>query len=510
MKNTIPKETRERLEQLKRTIEKYRYEYHVLDKSDISSEALDSLKHELVEIETKYPELVTADSPSQRVGGAPLPAFKKVPHKVQQWSFNDAFTEEDITDFDERVKRFLKVGVPIFSYLCELKIDGLKVVLEYRRGLLTMAATRGDGKIGEDVTENVKRVESVPLMLNESVDIIVEGEIWIGKKNFTRLNEIQKKKEEQIFANPRNIAAGSIRQLNPNVVEERRPDTFIYDIAYYDKTFPYTQKDELELLKRLGFKVNPHFEYCNNIKEIIQYWKKWQKKKSGEDYLIDGVVIKVNERALQERLGYTGKAPRFGIAFKFPAEQVTTTIENISFQIGRTGVITPVAHLRPVRVAGSLVSRATLHNEDEIKRLDVRVGDTVVLQKAGDVIPDIVRVLTEMRTGKEKPFTWPASVPACGGDGSIERIPGQAAWRCVAKDSFAQQRRKLRHFVSKGALNIEGLGISTVDLLLEKQLVGTFDEFFTLTEGDVLSLQGFADVSARKLIASIKKSASHV
>ncbi|OHA19501.1 MAG: hypothetical protein A3C08_02015 [Candidatus Taylorbacteria bacterium RIFCSPHIGHO2_02_FULL_47_18] len=503
MKNTIPKETRERLEQLKRTIEKYRYEYHVLDKSDISSEALDSLKHELVEIETKYPELVTADSPSQRVGGAPLPAFKKVPHKVQQWSFNDAFTEEDITDFDERVKRFLKVGVPIFSYLCELKIDGLKVVLEYRRGLLTMAATRGDGKIGEDVTENVKRVESVPLMLNESVDIIVEGEIWIGKKNFTRLNEIQKKKEEQIFANPRNIAAGSIRQLNPNVVEERRPDTFIYDIAYYDKTFPYTQKDELELLKRLGFKVNPHFEYCNNIKEIIQYWKKWQKKKSGEDYLIDGVVIKVNERALQERLGYTGKAPRFGIAFKFPAEQVTTTIENISFQIGRTGVITPVAHLRPVRVAGSLVSRATLHNEDEIKRLDVRVGDTVVLQKAGDVIPDIVSVVTELRTGKEKPFRWPSKITECGGDGAIERVSGDAAWRCVNKNSFAIHKRKFYHFASKKAFNVDGLGPKIIDLLLEHKCIFSFDDIFALKRDDLLALPRFAEKSADNLLAAI-------
>ncbi|MDP3661469.1 MAG: NAD-dependent DNA ligase LigA [bacterium] len=503
MKETIPQTAKERLEQLKKAIEKYRYEYHVLDESSISPEALDSLKRELVEIETKYPELVTPDSPSQRVAGKPLPEFKKVKHKVAQWSFNDAFTEQDIVDFDERIKRFLKDGAPVYGYLCELKIDGLKVVLEYEKGLLKVAATRGDGKIGENVTENIKRIESVPLRLNEAVDIIVEGEIWMGKKNFVRLNEIQKKKKEQVFANPRNIAAGSIRQLDPTVVAERRLEIFVYDIAYYEKTFPSTQKDELELITKLGFRVNPHFKYCKDVKEVIQYWKEWQEKAAREDYLIDGVVIKVNERRLQEQLGYTGKSPRFGIAFKFPAEQVTTVVEGISFQIGRTGVITPVAHLRPVQVAGSLVSRATLHNEDEIKRLDVRIGDTVVLQKAGDVIPDIVSVVMDLRTGKEKPFRWPSKIAECGGDGAIERVAGASAWRCVNKSSFSVHKQKLYHFASKKAFNIDGLGPKIIDLLLEHKRIFSFDDIFTLTRDGLLALPRFAEKSADNLLAAI-------
>ncbi len=429
-----PKEIKERLTKLKETIERHRYLYHVEDRQEISEEALDSLKNELVKIEQEYPELVTPDSPSQRVGGKALPEFKKVVHKVPQWSFNDAFTEEDIAAFDTRVKKFLATDKDV-PYVCELKIDGLKVVLEYEKGFLKTAATRGDGRVGEEVTENVKRIESVPLRLNEGVDIIVEGEVWLSKKNFERLNALQKARGEPMYANPRNVAAGSIRQLDPTMVAERRLSNFVYDVASFEKKLPETQEEELKLLKKLGFKVNPHFKYGHNIKEVIGYWKEWQKKAPQQDYLIDGVVVKVNERAFQERLGYTGKAPRFGIAFKFPAEQVTTVIEDIVLQVGRTGVLTPVAHLHPVSVAGSTVSRATLHNEDEIKRLDVRIGDTVILQKAGDVIPDIVKVMTEMRTGKEKPFVWPTRVEACGGDGPIERIPGQAAWAGVSKDS---------------------------------------------------------------------------
>lgn len=274
-------------------------------------------------------------------------------------------------------------------------------------------------------------------------------------------------------------------------------DTFIYDVAQTSEAPHATQMQELTYLEELGFKVNTHHKLYDSMDGVIGYWKEWQKKNTSQGYWIDGVVVKVNTVSQQEQLGYTGKAPRFAIAFKFPAEQVTTVVEDIVLQIGRTGVLTPVAHLRPVLVAGSVVSRATLHNEDEITRLDVRVGDTVILQKAGDVIPDIVRVLVDLRTGKEKPYQWPTHVPECGGDGLIERIPGQAAWRCVAKDSFAQMRRKFRHFASKGALNIEGMGPSTVDALLEAQLVQHFDDFFTLTEGDLRTLEGFAEVSAK-------------
>jgi DNA ligase (NAD+) len=504
----IPEDVIKRLGKLKETIEHHRYLYHVLDREEISAEALDSLKNELRQIEEKYPELVTPDSPSQRVAGKPLPEFKKIPHKVPQWSFNDAFTEDDVRSFDQRVRKFLKNTLQrecFPTYTTELKIDGLKVVLEYRNGYLVTAATRGDGKVGEDVTENVKTIESVPLRLKENVDVIAEGEVWMSKKIFATLNEQRKKKGEPLFANPRNVAAGSIRQLDPQIVRERKLQTFVYDIASYGKRIPASQYEELELLRTLGFRVNPHFKLCRNIDEVIVYWKEWQKKISKEDYLIDGVVIKVNEREYQDALGYTGKAPRFGIAFKFPAEQVTTVVEDITLQIGRTGVLTPVAHLKPVSVAGSTVSRATLHNEDEIKRLDVRIGDTVILQKAGDVIPDIVKVLVEMRTGKEKPFVWPTHVEACGGDGRIERIPGQAAWRCVSRDSVAQQKRKFYHFVSKKALDIDGLGPKIIDLLLEHNLISSFDDIFTLKKGDLLALPRFAERSVDNLLESIEK-----
>src|SRR3989344_9104861 len=366
------KEIQERVEKLRATIEHHRYDYHVLNREEISAEALDSLKDELVKLETEYPELVTPDSPTQRGAGEPLPEFVKVPHKVPQWSFNDAFSEEDIRAFDERVKRFLKGAAP--TYITELKIDGLKIVLEYEKGALKTAATRGDGKIGEDVTANVRTIESVPLRLNEPVDVIVVGEVWMGKKNLLRLNKEREKAGEPVFANPRNVAAGSIRQLDPKIVAGRKLDTFIYDLELSEKKIPDNQIDELKLLQSLGFKVNNHFKHCKNIDEVIEFWKTWQKRAPKEDYQLDGVVVKVNEKILPDELGYTGKAPRFAIAFKFPAEQVTTVVEDIQLQIGRTGILTPVAHLRPVSVAGSTVSRATLHNEDEIKRLDVRIG----------------------------------------------------------------------------------------------------------------------------------------
>ncbi|MDO8548328.1 MAG: NAD-dependent DNA ligase LigA, partial [bacterium] len=407
-----------------------------------------------------------------------------------------------------------EVGLPYLSYTCELKIDGLKVVLEYEKGILKTAATRGDGTVGEDVTHNVRTIESVPLSLERPINIVVEGEIWMSENSLKKVNALRRAQGESEFANPRNAAAGSIRQLDPKIAATRGLDTFIYDVAQSSETLPLTQYEELQYLRELGFKVNPHFELAGSTDEMIEYWNRWKtKNKSKKDilgYWIDGIVVKVNEHEAQERLGFTGKAPRFAIAFKFPAEQVTTVVEDIVLQVGRTGVLTPVAHLRPVSVAGSTVSRATLHNEDEITRLDVRLGDTVILQKAGDVIPDIVSVLTELRTGKEKKYKWPTRVAECGGTGTIERVPGAAAWRCVYKNSFAQERRKLRHFASKGALNIEGLGPSTVDSLLEKGLVQHFDDFFTLTEGDVLTLEGFADTSASKLVEAIKKTAKRV
>lgn len=515
-------EVQERILKLRQSIEHHRYNYHVLDKEEISAEALDSLKRELSELENAHPEFVDSNSPSQRIAGEPLKEFEKVPHKVAQWSYNDAFTPDDIRSFDERVKRFIKdafgeVGtsqVPNPTYVCELKIDGLKVVLEYVDGALICAATRGDGKIGENVTQNVRTIESVPLNLRRPETVIVEGEVWMSKKHFEKINKEQEEKGLPLFANPRNIAAGSIRQLDPKITASRKLDVFIYDLARVDSIKstntkhekPILQSEELAYLKDLGFKVNTHARVCKNIDEVLNFWNEWKNKSKKEDYWIDGVVVKVNEIQYQEALGYTGKAPRFGIAFKFPAEQVTTIVEDIQLQVGRTGVLTPVAHLRPVEVAGSVVSRATLHNQDEIERLDIRIGDTVVLQKAGDVIPDIVSVLFELRPKSTKPYVFPTHVAECGGDGSIERIPGQVAYRCVFRGGAAEHRRKLYHFVSKKCFNIDGLGPKQIDAFLEHNLISSCDDIFTLKKGDILPLPRFAEKSVENILLAIEKS----
>jgi len=501
-----------RIDKLREVIEHHRYLYHVLDKPEISDEAVDSLKKELIDIENQFPDLITPDSPSQRVSGQPLDKFEKVKHKIEQWSFNDIFNADGSYEFDKRVKRsLLKKISEDFSensleYTVELKIDGLKIVLEYEKGLLVTAATRGDGKIGENVTTNVKTIGAIPLKLKQPLDLIVEGEIFLSKKDFERLNKNLKKSGKDTYANPRNLAAGTIRQLDSKIVAERNLSVFIYEIARANNLpggFPKTQYEELEKLQELGFKVNSHFKLCSNIDEVINFWKSWHKKKDKENYQIDGVVIKINRQDYQKALGYTGNAPRFAIALKFPAEQVTTIVEDINFQVGRTGVITPVAHLQPIEVAGSIVSRATLHNEDEINRLDIRIGDTVILQKAGDVIPQVVEVLKDLRPPNTKEFKFPKKILECGGDGSIERIPGQSAYRCVDKNSFTVQRRKLHYFVSKNAFDIENLGPKVIDQLVENNLVTSPVDIFTLKKGDLLSLDRFAEKSADNLLWSI-------
>jgi DNA ligase (NAD+) len=522
------KEIKERVFKLRESIEHHRYNYHVLDNEEISAEALDSLKRELSELENSHPELVDANSPSARIAGEPLRQFVKVPHKVAQWSYNDAFTEADMRAFDERVKRFVKealgeVGtarVPNPTYVCELKIDGLKVVLEYVDGKLVVAATRGNGKVGENVTHNVRTIESVPLTLRRPESVIVEGEVWMSKKHFDVINKEQEKLGLPLFANPRNVAAGSIRQLDPKITALRKLDVFIYELAQADARagkggrkneskehmpIPALQSDELAYLKELGFKVNQYARVCKTMDDVIAFWEEWKNKSKKQDYWIDGVVVKVNEVRYQEALGYTGKAPRFGIAFKFPAEQVTTVVEDIQLQVGRTGVLTPVAYLRPVEVAGSTVSRATLHNQDEIDRLDVRVGDTVILQKAGDVIPDIVKVLADLRPKSAKPYVFPSHVPECGGDGSIERIPGQVAYRCVFRGGAAQHRRKLYHFVSKKCFDIDGLGPKQIDAFLDNNLISSYDDIFTLEKGDMLALPRFAEKSVTNILEAIEK-----
>ena len=502
-----------RIGKLREIINHHRYLYHVLDRQEISDEALDSLKHELYKLEEEFPDLITPDSPTRRVGGKPLPKFAKVRHKVRQWSFNDCFSAEEMRAFDERVRRELLKETghkPRVTYEAELKIDGFKIILTYEKGVLKTAATRGDGEIGEDVTQNVKTIEAVPLRLNKNIDVVVEGEIWMARASLEKLNEEQKRKGEQPFANPRNAAAGSIRQLDPKIAASRKLDNFIYDLSYSSDKLPETQDEELALLRELGFKVNPHHKLCDSVEEIISFWKEWGKKRDKSPYWIDGVVVKVNGRREQEILGYTGKAPRFAIAFKFPAEEVTTVVEDMAVQVGRTGALTPVAHLRPVLVAGSTVSRATLHNEDEIKRLDVKIGDTVILRKAGDVIPEVISVLKEMRTGKEKNFHMPAKCPVCGSPvkkGTIgDKGNESAALYCVNKNCFAQELERLIHFVSRKGMNIDGLGEKIVEQLVNEGLIADYADIFELTEGDLVPLERFADKSAANLISAVEKS----
>jgi DNA ligase (NAD+) len=497
-------QARERAAKLREALHYHNYRYHVLDAPEISDEAYDSLLRELIEIEREYPDLKTFDSPTQRIGGEPIESFETVRHLVPQWSFDNGFTPEEIREFDARMQRAIDANP---TYTSELKIDGFKVVLTYAQGMLTTAATRGDGTYGENVTENIKRVNTIPLRLAYDIDVIVEGEVWMGISEFNRLNRERSERGEQPFANPRNAAAGTVRQLDPTVVAARRLDSFIYDIGSIEgDRRPAQQYGELQYLEELGFKVNPHYQYCEDIAAAIEHWQYWTEHAEEEDYQVDGTVIKVNEREYQDELGYTAKSPRFAIAFKFPAEQATSVIEDVTFQVGRTGVVTPVAHLKPVTVHGSTVSRATLHNEDEIQRLDARIGDTVIIQKAGEVIPEIVEVVKDVRTGNEEPIRFPEYVEACGGDGAIERIPGQAAYRCVNKNSFAQLSRQFQHFVSKQAFDIEGMGPNIIEQLMEHQLLTTFDDIFTLEVGDLTPLEGFGEKSAQNLIDAINAS----
>jgi DNA ligase (NAD+) len=503
---------RDRIEKLREVIDYHRHRYHVLDDPEISDEAYDSLIRELIQLEEAHPEYASPNSPSQRVGGTPLDHFEKVVHQVRQWSFDNVFTPEEFREWTNRLIRSLaKENIKMLpSYCAEHKIDGLKIVLTYQRGELVSGATRGDGIVGEKITENLRTIATIPLRLSKPVDIIVSGEAWLPKSALVRINKEREEKGEPLFANTRNVAAGSLRQLDPKLVAKRRLDCFVYDIERFDPlgtqvAIPETQAEELKLLSALGFKVNKSNKVTDSIDEILGYYDSWKEKRHDEPYEMDGIVIKVNESRLQQALGYTAKAPRFAIAFKFPAEQVTTTVEDIVLQVGRTGVLTPVAHLTPVRVAGSTVSRATLHNEDQIKRLDVRIGDTVILQKAGDVIPEVVSVVTDLRKGNEKPYTFPKTVPLCGGDGSIERIPGQAAYRCVYRGSFSEVRRKFHHFISRKVLDIDGMGPKTIDLFLERDLIASLDDLFTLRRGDIEGLPGFKEKSIQNILDGLEK-----
>lgn len=511
------KKTRQRAEKLKKVIDEYRYRYHVLDDPTITDESYDSLMDELRQIEKKYPELKTSDSPTQRIGGEPLDKFEKVRHRVRQWSLDDAFDFKAMEDWEERNRKILdktEYKNYKFEYTAEVKIDGLKIILDYEGGILIRGATRGDGKIGEDVTENIKTIHSVPLKLRKPLTLTAVGESWLSNEELKRTNKERKKQGLPEFANSRNAGAGSIRQLDPKIAASRRLDSFIYDIDYLktqNTEIPKTQLEELKFLEELGFKVNKNYKLCKDLNEVHKIYKEWADKKSKQPYGVDGLVIKINDAAIQEALGYTGKSPRYAIAWKFPAERTTTIIEGIKVQIGRTGALTPVALLRPVRIAGSLVSRATLHNEDEINKKDIKIGDTVVVQKAGDVIPEVVEVIKKLRTGKEKKFHMPETCPICGGPVKREEILDKkkgrsAAHYCRNPKCFAVEKEKIIHFVSRKGFDIEGLGEKVVEQLMNEGLISKAADIFDLKKGDLEPLERFAEKSADNLVSAVEES----
>ena len=491
----------ERIEKLRDLINYHRHLYHVLDKQEISDQASDSLKKELFDLEQQFPDLITPDSPTQRVGGKPLKGFKKVKHFQKMLSFNDAFSNKDMEDWRAR---FIKL-VPNeqknkIDYYCELKIDGLAIELIYKNGFLQTGSTRGDGSVGEDITQNLKTVEAIPLQINDKKEIIVRGEVFITRKEFKRINKEQKEKDLPVYANPRNIAAGSVRQLDPKITASRKLDSFAYELV--TNFGQKTHEDKHRILKDLGFKTNKYNKHCKSLEEVFQLREHWIKEREKLDYEIDGVVVIINNNDIFEKLGIVGKAPRGAIAYKFPQAQATTKVLDINVQVGRTGAMTPVAILEPVQVTGITITRATLHNEDEIKRLDLKIGDTVIVGRAGDVIPDIIKVLPELRTGKEENFKMPEKCPSCGT--KLIKLEGEVLLRCPNKKCFVQKKRGFYHFVSRTAFNIDGLGPKIINRLLEEGLVKDPSDLFKLKEGDVSGLERFAEKSAENLIKSIQ------
>ena len=502
---------KKRIDKLIKVINHHRYLYHVLDRQEISDAALDSLKHELSLLEQKYPDLVRKDSPSMRVEGRVLDQFEKVRHTVRMLSLNDVFDINELSDWEERIR---KVSPDLEGgYYGEIKMDGLAISLIYISGILSRAVTRGNGEVGEDVTENVKTIESIPLMLRDDDmmsaqkevikgEVEIRGEIYMSIAEFNKLNFERSKRGEIVFANPRNIAAGSIRQLDPKVAGSRKLSFMGYDlITDFGQT---THQQTHELITKLGLPSNKYNRYCATINEVNNFYQYVKKIRSKLPYQIDGIVVAVNSLKYYDMLGIVGKAPRYMVAFKFPAEQATTKIVDIEVQVGRTGALTPVAILEPVNVAGSIVSRATLHNEDEIMKKDIRIGDTVIVQKAGDVIPEVVQSLSDMRSGAEKKFIMPVRCPVCGSD--VVRNEGEVVARCVNDSCFAKLRRSMIHFVSKNGFDIDGLGPKVIDQLMNEGLVHDQADLFSLKEGDLLPLERFAEKSAKNIVDSIEKS----
>lgn len=511
------KQAKERLSKLKKEINHHRYLYHVLDRQEISEAALDSLKKELFDLEQDFPDLVTPDSPTQRVGGKPLEKFKKVRHPEPMLSFNDAFSQKDMEDWLERVARFLGVDLAkddlarqsfaeqrLGGFYCEPKLDGLAIELVYKNGILEVGSTRGDGLIGEDVTQNLKTIEAIPLKINlekfqSPPEVVVRGEVIITRKEFERINQRRAKRSLSSFANPRNLAAGSIRQLDPKMTRQRHLDSTCYELI--TDLGQKTHEDKHRILAALGFKTNNKYsKYCKNLNEAFDFHKNTQKLREKFPYEIDGITVTINNIEIFEKLGVVGKAPRGAVAYKFPLKQATTVVEDIRVQVGRTGAITPVAYLKPVGIGGATISRATLHNEDEIKKLGVKIGDTVVVGRAGDVIPDVIKVLPELRTGREKEFRFPKKCPVCQKE--LVKPEGEALWRCPNPKCFARQKEYFYYFVK--SFDIVGLGPKIIDRLIDEGLISDPADLFELEEGDILPLERFAEKSAKNLIGAIQ------
>ena len=498
-----------RIQELRLTLEHHRYLYHTLDTPEISDEIYDSLIRELDSLEKEFPKFDHPMSPTHRVGGEPLTEFKKVKHEIPQWSYDNVFSFEELLAWQKKLTNILdKENIKERpTYVAELKIDGLKIILTYEEGVLVRAATRGDGETGEDITENIKTVKSIPLFLSEPVSMTVIGEAWIDKRDLEKINKDRVREGLPLYANTRNLAAGTLRQLDANIVAKRNIHIFAYDIeGIKGKNIFNSQWEELALLKKLGFEVNADSKHCMNLEEVDKFYHSWITRRHNERYGIDGLVVKVNEQSLCERLGYTAKAPRFGIAYKFPAEEVTTKLKGITLQVGRTGAITPVAELEGTRVAGSLVKRATLHNREEIERLDVRIGDTVMLRKAGDVIPEIFDVVTSLRPKNAKQFVMPTTCPACGSvlknEQSVSGDDSVAVY-CKNKSCPAKHRENIIHFVSRKALNIDGLGEKILETFIDLGLVHTYADIFRLKKEDIEGLPSFGEKSAENLIEAI-------
>ncbi|MBV7506247.1 NAD-dependent DNA ligase LigA [Bacillus sp. sid0103] len=489
-----------RIIEIKSLLNHYGYEYYVLDKPSVPDAEYDKLMQELLELEEKFPQLKTADSPSVRVGGAVLDVFEKVEHRTPMLSLGNAFNEQDLRDFDRRIRQ--GVGDD-FSYVCELKIDGLAVSLRYEDGLFVQGATRGDGTIGEDITANLKTIKSVPLRLRENVTMEVRGEAYMPKRSFEALNQAREERGEELFANPRNAAAGSLRQLDPKIASSRKLDVFLYGIGNLSENSGIDSHSEgLDFLDRLGFKTNQERRSCATIDEVIEYVHSWVDKRPNLPYEIDGIVIKIDSYTHQAALGTTAKSPRWAIAYKFPAEEVVTTLMDIELSVGRTGVITPTAILEPVKVAGTTVQRASLHNEDLIREKDIKLGDKVVVKKAGDIIPEVVNVLAEQRTGEEVEFHMPTHCPEC--ESELVRLEGEVALRCINPKCPAQLREGLIHFVSRVAMNIEGLGEKVISQLFAEKLIEDVADIYKLTREQLLALERMGEKSATNLIKAIE------